>query len=238
MKYTILILVLFILFLIIIILKIRNKNKYLLRTIYEYEAIIENQGKKNHEFNNQLLVLCGFLDDKKKLREYLNTIIEDYKTGQNYEIRQLSHLSNGGIKNLLYCKAYKMKKKNISFCPYIQQDTKKYIENLDLKVYKDVTKLLGVFMDNAIDAAILSEKKEIFLDITTDDKYLYIKITNSIFDKERISNIGKRKYTTKGKGHGYGLLIVKDIVKHNNKIEVVTDYDEKSFSQTILIDLR
>lgn len=235
MKYIFLILIII---LIVILLKIYNKNRYLLRTIYEYEAIIENQGKKNHEFNNQLLVLCGFLDDKKKLREYLNTIIEDHRTGQNYEIRQLAHLANGGIKKLLYYKIQKMKNNNVSFCPYIPLDTKDYIENLDLNLYKDVTKLLGVFMDNAIEEACQSSEKEILLDITTDDKYLYIKITNSIFDKERISNIGKRKYTTKGKGHGYGLLIVKDIVKHNNKIEVVTDYDEKSFSQTILIDLR
>lgn len=238
MKYTILILVLFISFLIIIILKLRNKNKYLLKTIYEYEEIIENQGKKNHEFNNQLIVLCGYLDNKKKLKEYLNTIIEDHRTGQNYEIRQLAHLANGGIKKLLYYKIQKMKNNNVSFCPYIPLDTKDYIENLDLNLYKDVTKLLGVFMDNAIDAAILSEKKEIFLDITTDDRYLYIKIINSISTESSVSEIGKRRYTTKGEGHGYGLLIVKDIVKHNDKIEVVTDYDDNSFSQTILIDLK
>ena len=76
--------------------------------ISEYESIIEEQGKKSHEYNNQLMIISGYIDNKKKLKEYLSTIIYDYRTGQNYEIRQLYKFPKGGIKELLYNKIYKM----------------------------------------------------------------------------------------------------------------------------------
>jgi two-component system sensor histidine kinase AgrC len=101
---------------------------------------------------------------------------------------------------------------------------------------KDITKLLGILMDNAIDASKKSKEKEIFLYMTEEKKYINIKIMNSIKDDKGLKNIGKKRYSTKGKNHGFGLLLAKEIVRKNKKLELVTDIDENMFSQTILID--
>ena len=93
--------------------RINKKYKLTVKRLLEYEKIIDDQGKKNHEYNNQLMVLKGYINDKDKLLEYLETIIDDHKTGQNYEIRQLSKLPSGGIKEMLYYKLSKMNKLNI-----------------------------------------------------------------------------------------------------------------------------
>lgn len=220
-----------------IIIKLNNKNKYLSQILSNYEDIINNQGIKVHEFNNQLIVIQGYANNEKKLRKYLNTIIDEYKTGQYFEIRQLSHLPQGGIKNLVYYKYKKMNSKNIKNYIYVQSDVKDVIKKLELKDYKDLTKFLGILIDNAIDAASISDEKEIFMDFKIDGKYLLINITNSINEDVDTKCIGKKGYTTKGFGHGFGMMIIKDILKTNNKFELVTENTTNTFSQTVLLDI-
>ena len=234
----------FIILIVYIIIDINNKNneisnKYnqMMEYMTEYEKIIDEQGKMNHEYKNQLLILNGFIDNKKRLKEYLNTIIEDHKTGQNYEIRQLSHFPNGGLKGLLYYKISKMKENNIKYFLYVSKEVNKPLEKLDIKDYKSITKIFGVLIDNAIDASIKSSNKEIILDFKMDDNYIVITITNSFNDNIELSKLGTG-YTTKGKNHGYGLKLVKDIIKNNKNLELVTDNNENEFSQTLLIDTK
>lgn len=231
-------------FIIIIILKM-SFNYYLIEKKYnkaieyvsEYERIIDDQGKKNHEYNNQLMVIKGYINDKNKLEEYLDTIISDHKTGQNYEIRQLSNFPNGGLKEMLYYKISKIKDNNIKYYLYISKEAAKYLEKLNTKTYNEITKVFGVIIDNAIEAALDSKEKEVSIDFSIDD-YVVITISNSYNKKINLNKIGKNKYTSKGKGHGFGLRIVKDIIKRNKKLELITDYDDKYFIQTFLIDIK
>ena len=227
----------FSLFLINKALELQKKYDKLINYIVEYERIIDDQGKKNHEYNNQLLVLKGYINNKKKMIEYLDTIIEDHRTGQNFEIRQLSNFPNGGIKELLYCKLARMKENDIKFYIYVSEEVSEYIEQFSIKMYKDITKLFGIFMDNAIDASIESKEKEVELDFKKDDNYLIITISNSYKKDSDLTKIGIKGYTTKGIGHGYGLNIVRDIVKSNKNIEVVTEEKNNMFCQTILIEI-
>lgn len=233
MNYIFLIIII-IFFLMIVLLK--RKIFCLLSTLSEYETLINEHGEKNHEYKNQLLVLKGYLNDKKKLEEYLNTLIDDHRTGDNYEIRQLSKIKQPGIKQLLYCKIQKIKKSNITFCPYISDSIKTVFNNFDVFMIKDITKLLGILLDNSIDASKNSNEKEIFLNIDKDKKYINIRIKNSIDSKKGLEKVGKKRYSTKGHGHGFGLLLAKDIIRKNEKLELVTDIDEKYFSQTLIID--
>ena len=216
---------------------ISNKYNQMMEYVTEYENIIDEQGKKNHEYKNQLLILNGFIDNKKKLKEYLNTIIDDHKTGQNYEIRQLSHFPNGGLKGLLYYKISKMKENNIKYYLYVSKEVTKPLEKIDIKNYKDITKIFGVLIDNAIDASLESNLKEITMDFKMDDDFLIVTITNSCSSDLDISKIGSG-YTSKGKGHGYGLRLVRDIIKNNKNLELVTDKNNNEFTQTLLIDTK
>jgi len=215
-----------------------KRNLFLIKKLNEYETIINDQGEQNHEYNNQLMILSGYLDNKKELEKYLYSIIEDHKTGQNYEIRQLSKLDNIGLKRLLYYKINKMSLFNIKFCPYISENINDILNNISFNTYKDITKVFGILIDNAIDASKDSDDKDIFLYMTKDGNYLSIKIINSINNDIYLNKIGKDRFTTKGKGHGFGLMLVKDILKRNDKIELVTDYNNTNFSQTVLIDLK
>lgn len=182
--------------------KYNESMEYVLR----YEKIINEQGKKNHEYNNQLMVIKGYINKPERLSEYLDEVIGEHKTGQNYTVKQLGFLPDGGVKGLLYHKLSKMEDNNIKYYLYVDQNLKdKDIESFDLKTYRDLTKLLGVFLDNAIDAALKSEEKEIEVELKDKDDCLLLTISNTYDKNTDINKVGKSGFTTKGVGHGFGL---------------------------------
>lgn len=212
--------------------KYNESMEYVLR----YEKIINEQGKKNHVYNNQLMVIKGYVNNPERLTEYLEEVIGDHRTGQNYTVKQLGFLPDGGVKGLLYHKLSKMEDNNIKYYLYVDQNIKdKDIESFDLKTYRDLTKLLGVFLDNAIDAALKSEEKEIEVELKDKNDCLLLTISNTYDKNIDINKVGKSGFTTKGVGHGFGLSIVKDIARTNSEIETFSSKESDKFIQTAMI---
>ena len=215
---------------------IEDKYNESMEYVLRYEKIINEQGKKNHEYNNQLMVIKGYINKPERLSEYLDEVIGEHKTGQNYTVKQLGFLPDGGVKGLLYHKLSKMEDNNIKYYLYVDQNLKdKDIESFDLKTYRDLTKLLGVFLDNAIDAALKSEEKEIEVELKDKDDCLLLTIPNTYDKNTDINKVGKSGFTTKGVGHGFGLSIVKDIAKTNSEIETFSSKESDKFIQTAMI---
>lgn len=215
---------------------LENKYRDMMEHVCKYEKIINEQGKKNHEYNNQLMVIKGYSHNPKKLEEYLNLIIEEHKCGQNYIIRQLSYFPDGGIKGLMYDKLSKMEENDIKCYLYVDQHAKDIFEDkFEIKTYQDITKLLGVFLDNAIDATLKADKPEIEIDVKVQDDCSIINISNTYNNELDVNQVGKKGFTTKGIGHGFGLSIVKDISKHNESIETIREVEDEKFKQTIII---
>lgn len=215
---------------------IEDKYNESMEYVLRYEKIINDQGKKKHEYNNQLMVIKGYINNPERLSEYLDEVIGEHKTGQNYTVKQLGFLPDGGVKGLLYHKLSKMEDNNIKYYLYVDQNLKdKDIESFDLKTYRDLTKLLGVFLDNAIDAALKSEEKEIEVELKDKDDCLLLTISNTYDKNTDINKVGKSGFTTKGVGHGFGLSIVKDIAKANSEIETFSSKESDKFIQTAMI---
>lgn len=215
---------------------IEDKYNESMEYVLRYEKIINEQGKKNHEYNNQLMVIKGYINKPERLSEYLDEVIGEHKTGQNYTVKQLGFLPDGGVKGLLYHKLSKMEDNNIKYYLYVDQNLKdKDIESFDLKTYRDLTKLLGVFLDNDIDAALKSEEKEIEVELKDKDDCLLLTISNTYDKNTDINKVGKSGFTTKGVGHGFGLSIVKDIAKTNSEIETFSSKESDKFIQTAMI---
>lgn len=213
-----------------------NKYNEVMEYVTRYEKIINEQGKKNHEYNNQLMVLKGYLDKPDRLKDYLELIIGEHKTGQNYTIKQLGYLPDGGIKGLLYHKLSKMEEEGIKPYLYVDQSMQELSEDIfDIKTCQDITKILGVFIDNAIDASSKAEQKEVEIDFKVQKDCLIISVANTYDNKTDVNKIGKKGYSTKGAGHGFGLSIVKDISKNNPNIESFSDISDNKFKQTVLI---
>lgn len=215
--------------------KIEEQLNQMVEYVSKYEKIINEQGKRNHEFNNQLMVLNGYINDKEKLEEYLSLIINEQKGGQNYRIKQLGYLPDGGLKGLIYYKLSKMEEKNIKSYLYVSDNLKHVFDDFNVEFYQDITKIFGVLVDNAIDAASEADPKEVELDIKYEDGCLIIVISNTFKKGIDVSKIGKKGYSSKGVGHGFGLSIVNDISKKNDKIEIFSDVDDDMYKQTLMV---
>lgn len=199
---------------------LKKINEQTTKYIIKYEKIITDQGKKTHEFKNQLMVIKGYAKSKSpKLMEYLDTVIDDTnKLESTYLISQLNKFPDGGIKGLLYYKLCEMEDSKIKYSIYCEESAKKKINRLKVTQMNDITKILGVMLDNAIDATKKAKKKEINIFLCSMKGNSCITVENTYFGNINKDKIGTG-YTTKGKGHGFGLQLTKDIIKNNKYLK-------------------
>lgn len=233
----------FVIFVIIIILKneskyeqLKEENRQMLNYVTKYEKIITAQGKTNHEFKNQLMVIRGYAQmHSDKIIEYIDEIVEDSnKAGSSYLISQLNNFPDGGIKGLLYYKLSIMEDENINYTINVEKGVKTKLKTLSTNNYKNITKILGVLLDNAIDASKKSKTKKINISAIKDKKNIVFKIYNTYKGKIDIDKVGTG-YTSKGKGHGYGLRLVKDIINENKVFDINHDLEDNYFVSSLYI---
>lgn len=210
--------------------QINEQNKQMINYVTKYEKIITEQGKANHEFKNQLMVIRGYAQmNSPKLIEYLDSVVEDAnKTQSSYLISQLNKFPDGGIKGLLYYKLSLMDDLKIKYDINVESGVKTKLNSLGTNTYKNITKILGVLLDNAIDASKQAKNKKIVISVIKEKSNVIFKIYNTYKGKIDISKIGTG-HTTKGKGHGYGLRLVKDIIENNKGFKIENELDNEYY---------
>ena len=139
---------------------------------------------------------------------------------------------------MIYSKLLVMKERNINYNLLIDRKVSiNKFNKLDDKVIVDVCKILGVFLDNAIEAVEKLKEKDIVIEIYTDRNDINFAITNNFSGKIEVNELDTFKYTTKGSGRGYGLVLVNDIVKKSNILENSIEIYEDNFTQNIKIKM-
>lgn len=216
--------------------QLKEENKQMLNYVTKYEKIITAQGKTNHEFKNQLMVIRGYEQmHSDKILEYIDEIVKDSnKAGSSYLISQLNNFPDGGIKGLLYYKLSIMEDENIKYSINVEKGVKTKLKTLSINNYKNITKILGILLDNAIDASKKSKHKKINISVIKDNKNIIFKIYNTYKGKIDIEKVGTG-YTSKGKGHGYGLRLVKDIINENKVFDISHDLEDNYFVSSLYI---
>lgn len=218
--------------------QLKEEYQQMLNYVSKYEKIITDQGKANHEFKNQLMVIRGYAQmNSPKLIEYIDSITEDTKkTQSSYMISQLNKFPDGGIKGLLYYKLATMSEENISYDLQVEPGVKLKLSKLSVVMYKNITKILGVLLDNAIDASKKSKLKNIVISVEKDNKNVIFTIQNSYKGKIELSKFGTG-YTTKGNKHGYGLKLVKDIIEESKQFDIEKSCDKEYFYTRLIIKI-
>lgn len=217
-----------------------KKYEYLFNYLEIYEKEINKNRMIIHDFNNQLISIKGFNNKKNKdLDQYLDTIIKDNKKDESKIINDIEKLPKGGLKGLIYYKLGYLKDEGLEVITNISSTVKKNsLANLDANLYKDIIKILGVFLDNAIEAAIESKEKQIVLEIFCTKKEFNFILSNTFSGKIDIKKISDIKYTTKGKNRGYGLALVKKIVSNNSKLTVEKEIINNYYVTKLKINLK
>lgn len=118
---------------------------------------------------------------------------------------------------------------------FLKKIENSFLKDLDTKTYKDLARLIGVYLDNAIDASEKSEDKKLGIEVYLIKDNIKIIITNTFSNEVDLNKMGKERYTTKGKNHGHGLLLVSNIIRDNNRFVAKTKIDNNLYIQELTI---
>lgn len=196
--------------------KIIYEYDQLLDYIQTYEKLLDEKNKNQHEYKNQLAVIRLMVKNKKTI-SYIDSLLEN-EVEQDLEIdNKLMYIPKGGLKGLIHYKINAMKKKKINVFIDVSSELKdsKHWSTCD-KYLQSVSKILGVYLDNAIEASEHSKEKYIIFEVYVEDKNTIFKISNTYSNEINMDKIDKEGYSTKGEGKGYGLALVKDLIEKND----------------------
>lgn len=192
--------------------------------------LLENYRVVAHEHKNQLLVIRSLSKkNNKELIDYVDNLLEKSEKIKYPWLGQLNHLPIPGLKGLINYKLMEMENKKLNINISVSTDIiKTKLNKLSIKEKDSLYSIMGIYLDNAIQAAENSNNKEITLDIFKDKREVVIIIANTYSGKVDINRIGDYGYTTKGKSHGVGLNIVKKIIEEepifSQSRKIIDDY--------------
>ena len=188
-----------------------------------------------HDFDNIVTTIGGYVktNDMAGLKKYYSQLEEDCQKVNNLYLLNPDIINNPGIYNLLTAKYNEAIEKNIKVNITFLLD----LNNLHMKIY-EFTRMLGILLDNAIEAASECDKKVLNISFRNDSKnnVNIIQIENTYLDKNvDIDHIFNKGITGKENHTGLGLLEVREILKKNNNINLQTTKTDEYFSQQLEI---
>ncbi len=217
-----------------------KENKTLISNLNEYEKMLDYQRVNNHENKNQLLVIKEMIKKKNdNVIEYIDEIVKEKREDNEDLYTKTKRIPSGGLQGLIYQKMLLGQENGIKFNLNISSKVRKIsIFETNLKLNYAICRIVGIILDNAIEETIKLDKKDREIVILMYvDEYFFIEVSNHFKGEIDLDKIYSKKYTTKGKGHGYGLALLKEIVDSNENIindkQVINDI----FTQIIKIKM-
>ena len=222
---------------------IRSKNSYD-KLNYEYESMfnyvqnfedwIEKEQLNRHEYKNQLAVLrC--LTSEKKVKDKIDEILEDSINVEGEVVHQLKTLPKGGIKGLMYYKSAIAQKNKIDLTVNISLELHSILSKLSEKEVKVLCHLIGIYFDNAIEAAKETRKKKVLIEIYEIKDRVTFVFSNTFKKAKNFDDRNKKGVSTKGEGHGNGLYYASKLIGQNSWLSQKQEVIDKYYIQQIIV---
>lgn len=220
---------------------ITYKSKYDLNTIYTHYLVkcVKNCKQNNnelrkykHNIKNKLLAINSLPNNS--IKDYINNEILDIKTITK------EYISNNETTCLTSYITEKLKQRNFSFKRIVILNKIKDDDAIlnNPKLFITISEVLGVTLDNAIEASNSNSKSKIIIEIIESKTTITIIVTNDFQSNLIIDKIGKPLYTTKSNGTGIGLYSLntnKRIKTHyqiiNNKFICKVTINKSSYNR-------
>lgn len=186
-----------------------------------------------HDFNNIIQSIGGYiaLNDMDGLRKYYNNLFEDCKQTNNLNLLNPDTINNPSIYSLLTKKYFLATEKGIKMNVEVFTD----LSNINFNIY-ELTRILGILLDNAIEAAQYTEEKLIDVELKSNSKKQLFIISNSCNDDNiSVTKIFEKGYSTKESNSGIGLWKVHNILSKRENADLFTTVHNHKFMQQLEI---
>lgn len=200
------------------------------------ETLYQDLRSFKHDYTNILLSLRTYIEDKdfENLSAYFQEKIMPYDQEIQADAKILSHLSQLQVlplKSLIYSKLLVAMNNNLN----IQLEIPVSVNQINMSDL-DLVKVVGIFLDNAIEAAKETEDKILTISIVSSHESTVLSINNSylgdIVNRKAIYELG---YSTKGENRGVGLFNAKNVLSTYPNVIHKTTYKAYVFGQTLEI---
>lgn len=186
-----------------------------------------------HDYANMIQALGGYimLNDMNGLKTFYKDLNCEFDQINNISNLSPEVINNPCIYRTLCNKFYLAHNKNINIEFNIFSDLNK----LNMKDF-DLNRILGILLDNSIEAAICSNNKIIKLSILDIYNKKIIKIENTYQDKSiDLNKIFEKSYSTKKNNTGIGLWEINQILKKYKNLNLKTFIENELFVQELNI---
>lgn len=206
------------------------ENKYNAEYAKNVKSLLSDLREFRHDFNNILngfkgCVLSGDIDE---IRRYIGDMEEDFVPA-NKNLYNIGYIQNPAVFGCVLKKVEKLKDLNTEI---------NILNEITLNTELDAASLcriFGILFDNAIEAAVQSTKKKIYVNIFEDSQMATIIMKNSFEGEINMANL----QTTKGENRGVGLFSLNKILAKNKNILHSTFIDQDGlFTQQITIPIK
>lgn len=201
------------------------------------EQVNRDMQKFRHDYANILLTMRGYLehDDLANLKVYFQQHILKTEQQTLFKHQVLGHLDNLELielKGLLATKVLQADELGIQ----IHVEIPETIQTINMNII-DLTRILGILMDNAIEANQPLENRKIHLALLKTNTESIIIIVQNLFEHHHmnINQLFSEHYSTKGKERGIGLAVTKKIVKNYPNVVMNTRIENGWFVQELEI---
>lgn len=188
-----------------------------------------------HDFHNIVQSIGGYADrgDLEGLRIYYRQLLQDCGRTNNLTALNPEVINNPAIYNVLPTKYHKADEIGVQINLGVFINLNEIEKHM--KIY-EFTRILGILLDNAIEAAAECENKIIHVSFRKEQnrRRLLVIIDNTYKNKDiNVDKIYEKDFSTKSKetNSGLGLWEVRQILKKNNNLNLFTTKSEEFFSQ-------
>lgn len=212
--------------------QLKERDSY----ITELEKNNDELRKFKHDYKNILLSLLVSLDEKNNndtsslVKNLLN--YKELNLDSNVNKTRLYKINDKLVKGIIVSKLIYAKSKNIKTDFEVD-------EGVPIPQNKsvEITRILGILLDNAIDACLQTDEPQLNFALISFDGYIEFLVKNNVAAGSSIdlNKIYSNGYSTKKKHSGLGLSTVKEVVDSNDNFLLQTKIKDGYFTTILTV---
>ena len=200
--------------------------------LHTFKILHEQVRSFKHDFDNMVNSIGGYVvnEDILGLKRYYNQLLEECNKTNNLYALSPEVINHPAIYHLLATKYYEADKQNVQISLHVFLDLNEIEKRM--KIY-EFTRILGILLDNAIEAAKECNKKIINVTFRKDNNNMIEVIIQNTYSNKDVDTeeIFEKGETSKENHSGLGLWKVRQILMHNNNLNLFTTKNNEFFTQ-------
>lgn len=201
-------------------------------------GMVDGVRKLKHDYNNIMQALNGYVSTKQydKLKEHIKSVLGECSDINTLSVITPKIFNDPAIYGIVGAKYFTATEKDIKF----EFDITTNIAKINFSM-PDLSRILGIILDNAIEATTKLEKNRyIKLEMRFDNKKCadIIRVYNTYDTSININtqDIFKKGFSSKEVKSGIGLWEVKKLINKSKQSQIYASIEKDKFIQNIIIE--